>query len=262
MKHYDLKELSTATRKVDKVTGKDLSSNDFNSTYKGKLDALIQNGPLPWLTLSSTDSTNYTSSWAAITSYTDGLLVIAYNNKNSLNNDNATLNINNLGAKPIYYKNRAIKSGEFPYRSVSLLLYTHWTAFNSGQGAWVMIDDRDTTYSDASTSSKGLMTANHVSLLNGAVSDLESLEQHGHGQINNAGKIGTTSGLFVVTGTGGVVTTSNQIGNLKNNGAIGTTAGLFVVTGSNGVLTTSSGITLTATFTDGSTASYKILPGS
>lgn len=262
MKHYDLKELSTATRKVDKVTGKDLSSNDFTGTYKSKLDNLIQSGPLPWLTLSSTDSTNYTSSFYSITDYSTGLLVIAYNNKNSLNNDNATLNVNNLGAKPIYYKNRAIKSGEFPYRSVSLLLYTHWTAFNNGQGAWVMLDDRDTTYSEATTSSSGLMSKNHVSLLNGAVSDLESLEQHGHGQITNDGKIGSTSGLFVVTGTGGVVTTSNQIGNLKNNGAIGTTSGLFVTTGNSGVLTTSSGVTLTATFTDGNTTNFKVLPGS
>ena len=262
MKHYDLKELSTATRKVDKVSGKDLSSNDFNSTYKTEIDNIINHGAISGVIITTTDATNYTGSYVTVTSLHHGLSVLLYNNTNSTNKANATLNINSLGAKPLYYKNRVIQAGELPYRSVCLAVYVHWTAFNNGQGAWVLVDDRDTTYPDASTSTKGLMTTEQVTSLNNALSELNSLENHVHGQITNDGKIGSTSGLFVVTGTGGVVTTSNQIGNLKNNGAIGTTSGLFVTTGNSGVLTTSSGVTLTATFTDGNTTNFKVLPGS
>lgn len=261
-KTYDLKELSTANRKVDKVSGKDLSSNDFNNTYKSKLDWYIANGSIGGITLTSSDLTAYTGTYSGLTSYYHGLIFAGLNNKTGLNNANATLNLNSLGAKPIYYKNQKIQSGEFPYRSVSLFLYVTWSAFNSGQGAWILIDDRDTTYTTATTEKSGLMGNAHVVNLNNVISDVQSLENHVHGNIKNNGAIGTTSGLFVVTGASGVLTTSNQIGNLKNNGAIGTSAGQVVTTTTNGVLTTTSPVVLTASFTDGSTATYKILPGS
>jgi hypothetical protein len=74
---------------------------------------------------------------------------------------------------------------------------------------------------------------------------------HTHGNITNAGAIGTTSGLPVKTGTSGVLeagafgTSAGQFaegnhvhGNITNAGAIGSTQGLVVRTGASGVLTT------------------------
>lgn len=74
---------------------------------------------------------------------------------------------------------------------------------------------------------------------------------HTHGNITNAGAIGTTSNLPVKTGTSGVLeagafgTSAGQFaegnhvhGNITNAGAIGSTQGLVVRTGASGVLTT------------------------
>ena len=84
---------------------------------------------------------------------------------------------------------------------------------------------------------------------------------HMHGNITNDGKIGTVSGVPLITGTGGVLQAgsfgtaagtfcqgndsrlsdsrtpkSHTHGNITNAGAIGSTSGLPVVTGANGVL--------------------------
>ena len=89
---------------------------------------------------------------------------------------------------------------------------------------------------------------------------------HTHGNITNAGAIGSTAGQVVVTGTNGVLTiqtrsgidsrstfepSSHTHGNITNGGAIGTTADLVAVTTTSGVLTTASrsGIDSRSTFT-------------
>lgn len=273
MKSYDLKELSTANKKVDKVTGKDLSSNDFNNTYKSKLDWYIANGSIGGITLTSSDLTAYTGTYSGLTSYYHGLIFAGLNNKTGLNNANATLNLNSLGAKPIYYKNQKIQSGEFPYRSVSLFLYVTWSAFNSGQGAWILIDDRDTTYTTATTEKSGLMGNDHVVNLNKVISDVQSLENHRHGRIKGDQIINSDGTVPFNPGPKNICTddygfiiwedkNNHTHGNITSAGAIGSTEGQVVTTTTNGVLTTTDTVNLTASFTDGSTATYKILPGS
>ncbi len=252
MKSYDLKELSTANKKVDKVKDMGLSSNDFNANYKNLLDEFLRNGTLPTIILTSSDNTAYTSSWAAITKYYNGLLVVGYNNKNAVNNANATLNINSLGAKPIYYKNRAIKAGEFPYRSVSLFLYTNWTAFNGGGGAWVLLDTPDTTYSADNSSLQ--LDGTTFGIKNSGVSE-EKIKDYNVSRIkiaDNAINLDKIDSSVFGTGSGTIAE-----GNHTHN--VGSTSGKVVVTGSGGSLTTNNVVVLTATFSDGNSANYKVL---
>ena len=74
---------------------------------------------------------------------------------------------------------------------------------------------------------------------------------HTHGNVTNDGKIGSTSGLPIKTGTAGVLeagafgTSAGQFaegnhahGNVTSGGAIGSTPGLVVKTGTSGALTT------------------------
>jgi hypothetical protein len=112
------------------------------------------------------------------------------------------------------------------------------------------------------------------------LSDARTPTSHVHGNITNAGAIGVTSGLPIITTTSGVLTvgafgvsagqfcqgndsrlsdartpTSHVHGNITNAGAIGSTSGMIVVTTTGGVLTTAtigsglslSGGTLSAT---------------
>lgn len=99
---------------------------------------------------------------------------------------------------------------------------------------------------------------------------------HVHGNITNAGAIGSASGLPIITTTSGVLTagsfgtatgtfcqgndsrlsdartpTSHVHGNITNAGAIGSTSGLPVITTTSGVLTTGSFGTTSGTFCQG-----------
>jgi hypothetical protein len=94
------------------------------------------------------------------------------------------------------------------------------------------------------------------------LSDARTPTAHTHGNITNAGAIGSTSGLPVITTTSGVLTvgafgvsagqfcqgndarlsdartpTSHVHGNISNAGAIGATSGLPIITTTSGVLT-------------------------
>lgn len=83
------------------------------------------------------------------------------------------------------------------------------------------------------------------------LSDARSPLSHTHGNITNGGLVGTTSGLPLKTGTGGIVeagafgTSAGQFaegnhahGNLTSSGTIGSTAGLPVITTTAGAVTT------------------------
>lgn len=97
----------------------------------------------------------------------------------------------------------------------------------------------------------------------GNVSIATTLAAHAHGNITNAGYLGSTANLPIITGTGGILqagsfgTTANTFcqgndsrlsdartpvahahGNITNGGAIGTTSGLMIQTTASGVLTT------------------------
>lgn len=89
---------------------------------------------------------------------------------------------------------------------------------------------------------------------------------HVHGNITNAGAIGSTSDLVVVTGASGVLTTTSRSGidsrstftpsshthgQITNAGAIGSTANLPLITTTSGVITTGTFGTTANTFTQG-----------
>ena len=93
------------------------------------------------------------------------------------------------------------------------------------------------------------------------LSDARTPTSHTHGNITNAGAIGSTSGVPIITGASGVLQagsfgtaagsfcqgndsrlsdartpTSHTHGNITNAGAIGTTSGVPIITGASGVL--------------------------
>lgn len=76
----------------------------------------------------------------------------------------------------------------------------------------------------------------------GRLSDARAPTSHTHGNITNAGAIGSTSGQIVVTTTSGVLTTAATISNTQVSGL--------------GAMATSSGITLTGDVTGSGTGSF------
>jgi hypothetical protein len=125
-----------------------------------------------------------------------------------------------------------------------------------------------------------------------SVSTAYAATSHSHGSITNAGAIGTTANLPIITTTGGVLAagsfgtsantfchgndsrlsdarapTSHVHGNITNAGAIGTTTGQIVVTTTSGVLTTAATISsgqvsgLAASATTDTTSATNITSG-
>lgn len=173
----------------------------------------------------SSDNISYTASITGV-QYSHGILVAILNNKSGDIQAGATLNINGLGAKPIYYKNQTIKAGQFKYRSLSLFMYVTWNAFNGGNGAWIMLDDLDTdtnttytasTLKDPTAHNQAISTAANATqtAINTALDT--KLASHGHGQITKDGKIGTASGKPIITTSNGVLSA----------GSFGSAAGTF-----------------------------------
>ncbi len=93
---------------------------------------------------------------------TNGTIIAVYNNTAN-NNANATLNVNGLGAKAIYYKGAKITANVFPKNTTCLFVYN--TTLLSG-GCWQMLEF-DTTYSNVTSSSNGLMLASDKTKLDG-----------------------------------------------------------------------------------------------
>ena len=155
--------------KVDKVTNKGLSTNDFTTAYKNKIDGL--------------------STVATTGSYSD------------------------LSNKP-----------SIPTKTSQLT--------NDGDGTNVFVKNNDSRLTNSRTPTS-----------------------HTHGNLTNAGAIGSASGKIITTTTNGVLTASDSItkskisdfpstmtptshthGNLTNDGKIGSSSGKLIVTGNNGVL--------------------------
>lgn len=136
----------SAWRVINRYTNTTYSTASTSSNgLMSSTDKTILNGSRAILN-GATDNASSDEYKVTITgvTLTGGTLIAVLNNRGLSNNDGATLNVNNLGAKPIYYRNRPIKQGEFPYRSLGLFLYSGaWTAFNNGDGAWILIDEGD-----------------------------------------------------------------------------------------------------------------------
>lgn len=247
---------------------------------------------------------------------THGTVIACYNAVGA-NAANATLDVNGLGAKPIYYNASAIPASRFPNKATCLLMYN--TSLVS-TGCWQLIYsyDSNSTYTAASatptadTASGAVGTSakyareDHVhpkSSIYAEASHSHTKSQitdfptsmtptsHTHGNITNAGAIGSTANLPIITTTDGKLTTGNfestatnikmngtqavgssnnfaradhvhptdtsraasshAHGNITNTGAIGSTANLPVITTTSGKLTTGSFGTAANTFCQG-----------
>lgn len=125
---------------------------------------------------------------------------------------NATLNINNKGAKPIYYENSTVSAGLLSANRIYTLVYD-----SANSGRWYIVGDidTDTTY----TNGTGLnLTGTTFSVKYGntegtaaqgndsRLSDARTPLSHTHGNINNNGTIGTANAARAV-----VTNASNQI---------------------------------------------------
>ena len=165
----------------------------MSSADKSKLDSsrAILNG-----VTDNASSDEYKVTITGVT-LTGGTLISVLNNRGISNNDGASLNVNNLGAKPIYYRNRPIKQGEFPYRSVGLFLYSgSWTAFNEGNGAWILIDEGDVYHKGIVDGGVNILGQHTTSNSSGATGVIERTSALYHGepvyQLNNTSITDTT----------------------------------------------------------------------
>lgn len=113
----------------------------MSSTDKVRVDNLYKRIAGYAVTAGTTSA--YTASITGVTLTAGTMIALRFNAANAAN---ATLNVNSLGAKPIYYKGAAITAGRAPKNAVMLLVY------DTGQvadGAWHLVYsyDSNTTYS-------------------------------------------------------------------------------------------------------------------
>jgi hypothetical protein len=157
---------------VVKEDGKGLSTNDYTTLDKGVVNLLSQtsvNGLI--LSQPETDLIGYAvcSTAAAtaakavtLTSATFKLITGSqFAVKFSIANTAAspTLNVNSTGAKPIFYKGAAITASHLKANYAYNFVYDGTN--------WVLIGEIDTTYSAATTSTAGLMSAADKTKLDG-----------------------------------------------------------------------------------------------
>lgn len=76
-------------------------------------------------------------------------MIALQNSLNSANSANATLNVNELGAKPIYYKGAQITANQWPSKAISLFVY-NTTDLSTGCWSMVWSYGQNTTYTNAS----------------------------------------------------------------------------------------------------------------
>ena len=145
--------------------------NNATSSVDGLMSSVDkkQLNDLPYYGLNYTNSSSTTSDFtvtinkSGFDTLKHGMIITLLNYKAD-NVDNATLNVNNLGAKPIYYLNRKIKANEFPYKSLSLFMYSTWTSYENGTGVWIMITSPTVTEYDTvvTNNSSNLVTSGGV----------------------------------------------------------------------------------------------------
>jgi hypothetical protein len=158
-----------------------------------------------------------------------------------------------------------------------------WQAVSGGGGGTVTSITAGTGLSGGTITTSGTISASFGSTSgticqgnDSRLSDARTPTSHTHGNITNAGAIGSLSGRPIITTTSGVLTTgtfgttsgtfcqgddarlsdarnptSHTHGNISNAGAIGSTANLPIITTTSGVLTTGSFGTTSNTFCQG-----------
>ena len=122
--------------KVDKETGKRLSTNDFNNQYK----SLIDNSKTLRIAAINQSSTRdqFTATIDDLT--VESRTIIGLLNSKGYNNNDATLIVNDFEEKPIYVGNAPIQMYEWAFGRIGLFVYVTWTSINSGNGAWVLLN--------------------------------------------------------------------------------------------------------------------------
>ena len=193
----------------DNITGLGIPASDTDTTYsavtqsanglmtsadKQKVDKSMTIG---FGSLAGTTNA-FTVSITGVT-LTHGTIIACYNAVGD-NAASATLNVNNLGAKPIYYNASAISDSRFPNKSTALLMYN--TTIVS-TGCWQMIYsyDSNSTYTKAANTP----VADTVSGTVGTVNKY-ALEDHAHPQSSlyaEANHTHDTLNIQTITATSG-----------------------------------------------------------
>ena len=205
--------------KVDKVTNKGLSTNDFTTAYKNKIDGL--------------------STVATSGIYND------LSNKPSIPTKTSQLTNDGDGTNAFVKNNDSRLTNSRTPTSHTHGNLTNAGAIGSASGKII------------TTTTNGVLTASDT-ITKSKISDFPSTmtpTSHTHGNLTNAGAIGSASGQIITTTTNGVLTASSTItkskisdfptsmtpsshthGNISNDGKIGSSSGKLIVTGNNGVL--------------------------
>ncbi|MCB7306193.1 phage tail protein [Bariatricus massiliensis] len=124
----------------------------MSNTDKTRVDNLYKRIAAFAVTTGTTSAYKASVPGAALVSGT--MIILMFNAANAAN---ATLNVNGLGAKPIYYKGAAIPASRAPANAVIQLLYD---TTQVSTGAWHLVYsyDSNTTYSLATASANGLLS--------------------------------------------------------------------------------------------------------
>ena len=116
----------------------------MSSTDKIRVDDLYKRIAGYAVTAGTTSA--YTATITGVTLTHGTMIALRFNATNA---KNATLNVNSLGAKPIYYKGAAITASRAPANAVMLLVYDT-TQVSTGAWHCIYSYDANSTYSNAS----------------------------------------------------------------------------------------------------------------
>ena len=112
-------------------------------------------------------------------------------------NEAVTLNINNTGAKPIYYQNQPLGRNEL-HEGIYHFLYNEVTENDVTIGRYEIVKslDKDTTYDVATVTSNGLMSASDKENLNNAVTKLATIATGANNYILPKATTSTMGGII------------------------------------------------------------------
>lgn len=152
---------NTSVLIIEGVNATGSAAGMMSAADKGRIDNLYKRIAGYATTAGTTSAYTATITGATLTAGT--MIALRFNAANAAN---ATLNLNGLGAKPIYYKGAVISAGRAPANAVMLLVYDT-TQVTSGAWHLIYSYDSNTTYSPATQSAQGLMSAADKTKLDG-----------------------------------------------------------------------------------------------
>jgi len=256
---------SAISNKVDKVTGKALSSNDFTNALKSKLEG-IDSSRIPLEEIVANDDLNDSKFFPSTVKfyicrgntiattlsncpYDKAFLLISYPTSSG------TVTTVTQEIRPYEYSKNMVWSRKYYYNnSTSVTNYSNWDKYA------VLNDDNNEMQMNgiaSAGSSSYAARSDHVH----PSDNTRASVSHVHGNLSADGKIGSSTGKIITTGTNGVLQavdtitkskisdfptsmtpTSHTHGNISNAGAIGSASGKIIMTGTDGALTAVSSI--------------------